>query len=703
MEEDFKQRPSKILKIAIFGPESTGKTTLAKQLAKHFKTTWVAEFAREYLEEKLQKTQEVCTEQDMLPIAAGQILSENKKLESANGYLFCDTNLLVTKIFSEINYKKCNPILNQAAIEHQYDLTILTDIDMPWEKDTIRDSAKSRDENFVYFEKTLQEYNIPYLKIAGNKEERLQKAIDIITRLKKTKKLNFSSHDFVQIEQQGISIHNIQQHLNFFENGIPKMILQKPATIKNGISIFTEEELKEKVALFEIKKSNLTLEKFVPASGAASRMFQFLDDFLNRFKPENETINGYINKNNATPLSLFLAGMEKFPFFEEIDITLNTNFPDFASWEKDKKNYFFIQYLLQSEYFDFGNKPKGILPFHKYKTHIATAIEEHYKESLAYTFNLKTANLHFTITDTHQIFFENTIEKIKSRLGNLLPIAINFSYQSAKTNTIAVDMKNEPLRNSASKLLFRPGGHGALIKNLNKLESDLIFIKNIDNVSKNQSDTLTFYKKALAGILLELQEKTFNYLTQIDNNTISEKEIPEIVFYAKNKLNCVIKKSFDKYTFHNKLLFLKKILHKPIRVCGMVKNENEPGGGPFWVYNSSGKLSLQIVEMSQVDIYNKNQIAIMNKATHFNPVDIVCGIKDYNNKKFNLTNFIDKNSGFIVEKSKNGVDYKAYELPGLWNGGMAKWITIFVEVPLQTFNPVKTVNDLLKPAHQEML
>jgi hypothetical protein len=222
-------------------------------------------------------------------------------------------------------------------------------------------------------------------------------------------------------------------------------------------------------------------------------------------------------------------------------------------------------------------------------------------------------------------------------------------------------------------------------------------------VSKNQSDTLTFYKKALAGILLELQEKTFNYLTQIDNNTISEKEIPEIVFYAKNKLNCVIKKSFDKYTFHNKLLFLKKILHKPIRVCGMVKNENEPGGGPFWVYNSSGKLSLQIVEMSQVDIYNKNQIAIMNKATHFNPVDIVCGIKDYNNKKFNLTNFIDKNSGFIVEKSKNGVDYKAYELPGLWNGGMAKWITIFVEVPLQTFNPVKTVNDLLKPAHQEML
>uniref|UniRef100_UPI00375019DB DUF4301 family protein n=1 Tax=Flavobacterium sp. TaxID=239 RepID=UPI00375019DB len=255
-----------------------------------------------------------------------------------------------------------------------------------------------------------------------------------------------------------------------------------------------------------------------------------------------------------------------------------------------------------------------------------------------------------------------------------------------------------PFRDENGKLVFRPGGHGALIENLNNLETDLIFIKNIDNVIQDHIDSIALYKKALAGILVELQQQIFNYLNEIEK--AKDDKLDEIIAFAKNNLNIEILDNFQKYTLDNKISYIKNILNRPIRVCGMVKNEGEPGGGPFWVRDSRGSLSLQIVETSQVDLANSNQIKIMANATHFNPVDLVCGIRNYKNERFDFTDFVDHNSGFIVEKAQNGKPLKSYELPGLWNGAMAKWITVFVEVPLITFNPVKTVNDLLKAAHQ---
>jgi hypothetical protein len=249
-------------------------------------------------------------------------------------------------------------------------------------------------------------------------------------------------------------------------------------------------------------------------------------------------------------------------------------------------------------------------------------------------------------------------------------------------------------------LVFRPGGHGALIENLNNLDADIIFIKNIDNIIQNNVEKTALYKKGLAGVLIELQQQTFTYLREIETQKVEHENIDEIILFLKEKLNTKISDDFHAFSFENKLSKIKEALNRPIRVCGMVKNEGEPGGGPFWVRDEKGNLSLQIVESSQVDLTNTHQHKILDSATHFNPVDLVCGIKNYKNEKFDLTQFVDHNTGFIVEKTILDKKIKAYELPGLWNGAMAKWLTVFVQVPLLTFNPVKTVNDLLKPAHQ---
>ena len=258
------------------------------------------------------------------------------------------------------------------------------------------------------------------------------------------------------------------------------------------------------------------------------------------------------------------------------------------------------------------------------------------------------------------------------------------------------------MRNDNGNLIFRPAGHGALIQNLNEINADIIFIKNIDNIIQNHIETIGFYKKGLAGILIDLQQKIFSYLLKMEHYRLINSDLEEILYFVKTSLNIKIGEDFEKFTLQNKTEFLKTTLNKPIRVCGMVKNEGEPGGGPFWVFDKYGNSTLQIVESAQIDLNNESQFKILKSATHFNPVDLVCGTKNYKSEKFDLNDFIDKNSGFIVEKSKNGKQLKGYELPGLWNGAMAKWITIFVQVPLITFNPVKTVNDLLKPAHQSI-
>ncbi|WP_269227221.1 DUF4301 family protein [Flavobacterium eburneipallidum] len=700
MEKNLKQKQSTVIRVALFGPESTGKTTLAKQLAEHFNTTWTPEFARDYLQEKWDRTGKICDVNDMLPIAYGQNELENNSLDSANKFLFCDTNLMVTKVFSQVYYNFCDPILEKAARKHKYDLIFLTDIDVPWEKDDLRDKPEQREAVFKAFKQELIDTNKPFITLSGDQETRLQRAIAIVKDLEKAIQIKMAPLDFVQIQEHGVSLDNIQKQLNIFKNGIAKTVLVEPATVSNGILKFSDDDFKQKADFFDANKANLKLTKFVPASGAASRMFKFLNEFLNDFDIENESINGYINRKRDLDLSIFIVGLEKFPFYKAVDKQLKEIYPDFKLLERDYKTYYFIKTLLSSDYFDFANKPKGVLSFHKYKTHIATAVEEHLHECVSYANSNGSSNLQFTVSESHQTQFESIVEAVKPKVEEQsgTTIDISYSFQNKSTDTIAVDMKNKAFRDKNDKLFFRPGGHGALIENLNDLDADIVFIKNIDNVIQNNLEAISLYKKALAGVLIELQQQVFQYLNQIDNST--EEGLEEIVEFAKNKLNIVLIDGFSKYTLKNKISHLKGILDKPIRACGMVKNEGEPGGGPFWVQEPKGAISLQIVESSQVDTENAKQNKILASATHFNPVDLVCGIRNYKNEKFDLTQFVDHNSGFIVEKNQNGRPLKSYELPGLWNGAMAKWITIFVEVPLITFNPVKTINDLLKPAHQ---
>jgi len=702
MEENLTQEQSAIIKIAMFGPESTGKTTLAIQLAEYYKTVWVPEFARDYLQEKWNKNQLICDVDDMLPIAYGQTKFENYGQSIANKYLFCDTNLMVTKVFSEVYYGYCDPSLDKAAQEHEYDMFFLTDIDVPWEKDDLRDKPEGRKSVFEVFKKSLIDNKKPFITLSGDKALRLQKAIAIIDDLAKAKEMGFSSRDFVQIYEHGIPLGNIQKQLSIFKNGVLKTDLVEPATLFNGILKLSDQDFQEKAAFFDSHKSDLKLMKFVPASGAASRMFKFLSDFLNEYDILNESINAYINRKKDNELAIFIVGMDKFSFFETVHDKLKEEFVDFDSLDRDYKNYYFIKLLLASDYFDFANKPKGILPFHKYLANIATPIEEHLYECGYYSSSNGNSRLHFTISEVHQDQFENIISSIKSKVEKESEtlIELSYSYQNRSTDTIAVDELNNPFRDENGELLFRPGGHGALIGNLNDLEADIVFVKNIDNVIVQNNETIALYKKALAGILVELQQKIFGYLRLIDTNSLERGQIEEIGRFLKEKLNVEIENGFDELSLGNKADIIETVLNRPIRVCGMVKNEGEPGGGPFWVRNGSGVVSLQIVESSQVDLNNDSQVRIMAASTHFNPVDLVCGIKNYKGEKFDLTRFVDQNSGFIVERNNGGKPMKTYELPGLWNGAMANWLTVFVQVPLVTFNPVKTVNDLLKAAHQ---
>ena len=706
MEENLKQLAkvgaSPIIKIAIFGPESTGKTTLATQLSEYYKTVWVPEFARDYLQEKLDSGRGICDINDMLPIAYGQTKLENESAQIANKYLFCDTNLLVTKVFSELYYNFCDSLLDKAARAHQYDLFFLTNIDVPWEDDGLRDSPDGRETVFEVFKQSLIDNRKPFITISGDKETRLKKAVAIIEDLTIALQMGFSSIDFLQIYEYGIPLENIQKQIKFFQNGVSKNILVSPATLSKGILELSEIDFQKKADFYDTNKTNFKIKKFVPASGAATRMFKFLTAFLNEFNIEKESINAYINRKKESELAIFIIGLEKFPFFEAVDAKLRELFPDFESLSRDYKNYYFIKLLLGSDYFDFANKPKAVLPFHKYEDHIATALEEHLFESAYYASSNKHSHLHFTISETHQSQFENILDTIKSPIEKQsgTTIDVSYSFQSKKTDSIAVNPDNTPFRNNKGELVFRPGGHGALIENLNNLDADIIFIKNIDNIIQNNVEKTALYKKGLAGVLIELQQQTFTYLREIENHKLEHENIDEMILFLKEKLNTKISDDFHAFSFENKLSKIKEALNRPIRVCGMVKNEGEPGGGPFWVRDEKGNLSLQIVESSQVDLTNAHQHKILDSATHFNPVDLVCGIKNYKNEKFDLTQFVDQNTGFIVEKTILDKKIKAYELPGLWNGAMAKWLTVFVQVPLLTFNPVKTVNDLLKPAHQ---
>jgi hypothetical protein len=515
--------------------------------------------------------------------------------------------------------------------------------------------------------------------------------------------VNFTEKDIEQIKSKGLSLEQVNNQIALFKAGLPFLNLMDAATVNSGILKLEKPEKEYYINKFQERRHTISLLKFVPASGAATRMFKFLFQFLAEYTPDKESINAYINKNKAKDLSIFLMGMEKLPFFEEVIHKVHKNVSDFNDLSYEQQRVEFIKTMLEVKQLNLAYYPKGLLPFHKYKEHVSTAFEEHLFEGALYASSNNEANIHFTISEKHKHKFDEEFKYIEEDVEERTNTKFNitFSYQKESTDTIAVNHKNEPFRDEKGRLVFRPSGHGALIRNLNELDADIIFIKNIDNVVVNKyKSEVADYKMMLAGILLELQEQVFNYLNQLNRNEIDDKKIIEITNFLSTKLNVAISRDFDKYSQTHQIKYLEDKLNRPIRVCGMVKNEGEPGGGPFWVKDETGTISLQIVESAQVDKENKEQRDIMKNATHFNPVDLVCGTKNYLGESFDLPKFIDYKTAFISEKTKSGKHLKALELPGLWNGSMANWNTIFVEVPLLTFNPVKTVNDLLKPAHQ---
>ncbi|MGC1514972.1 MAG: DUF4301 family protein, partial [Maribacter sp.] len=438
--------------------------------------------------------------------------------------------------------------------------------------------------------------------------------------------------------------------------------------------------------------------KFVPASGAASRMFKALFHFLEVHHPEKETLEDYLKRTNDTDLKTFSEGLKHLPFYQKVMDKL----PEKIDSEGERV-FLFVEELLSEKGHNYGFYPKGLLPFHTYGSVSATPFEEHLKEGALYASAKGKSKLHFTISEQHEAMFKSEFKEAGPRVAknNGIEYHVDYSFQKSSTDTLAVDMDNTPFRNDDGSMLFRPGGHGALIENLNEQDADVIFIKNIDNVAvMSDAEAVANSKKVLAGLLLQVQEKAFHYAERLEGNTLSDAALNEVKVFLQEELNVHLSEDFDTSSAADRQKVLKDRINRPIRIGGMVKNEGEPGGGPFWIENSQGEVSLQIIESAQIDMDNTEQANTMKNSTHFNPVDLVCGVRDYKGNKYDLLKFVDAKQGFITGKTKDGKELKALELPGLWNGAMAFWNTIFVEVPLVTFNPVKSVVDLLKDSHQ---
>jgi hypothetical protein len=423
--------------------------------------------------------------------------------------------------------------------------------------------------------------------------------------------LNFSKKDIQQIENRGLTTKGVEHQIMLFENGIPFTNLVSEATIDNGIVSVSKNQIESYVLKFDDKKDKVSILKFVPASGAATRMFKFLFTFLDDYTLEKGSINSYINKTNNKDLSLFFIGIEKFPFYQIVLDRLKQTYADFDNMSDNEQGLKFVQMMLDKDKLDFGNSPKGLLPFHEYKNQvISTAFEEHLFESALYSSSEKSAKLHFTVSEKHEDKFDEEFKRFEEKIEGVtgLKFDISFSYQKESTDTIAVTSKNKPFREEDRSLHFRPSGHGALIENLNDLEADIIFIKNIDNVvTYKYKEEVAKYKKVLAGILLEVQEQAFRYLHLLETGKPSEEKLIEIGEFLMNKINVKISTEFEKYSLKYQIEYLTEKLNRPIRVCGMVKNEGEPGGGPFWIKDESGSISLQIVESAQINKKRKLQ------------------------------------------------------------------------------------------------
>ncbi|MEQ9423994.1 MAG: DUF4301 family protein [Cyclobacteriaceae bacterium] len=513
----------------------------------------------------------------------------------------------------------------------------------------------------------------------------------------------FTDADKAQISERGSNLETVGQQIENFKNGFPAMKLEKPATDGDGIKKINQVEQINYLKSFDNASAQKSILKFVPASGAASRMFKSLFTFLDDYDGSEEAYKNFSQGEAHKSVWQFFREIENFAFYRDLKEIYNLDGDTLEEAHVKKRYTDILKVLLNDEGLGYGQLPKGLLQFHRYGDTSRTPAEEHLAEGAVYAKDGQgNVKLHFTVSPEHRSKFENHINDEKGKFEQSFNVRYEVSYseQKSSTDTIAVDMANEPFRNDDGSLLFRPAGHGALIENLNEVEADIVFVKNIDNVVPDhlRGTTIT-YKKVIAAVLIAIQDKVFDYLEKIESSWMPSME-SMLIEFLQQELNCTIPHDFASKADEERKQILIDKLNRPIRVCGMVPNVGDPGGGPFWAQNSDGSVSLQIVETAQIDLNNPDQKRIFEASSHFNPVDLVCGIKNYQGEKFDLTKFVDPQTGFITEKSKDGRELKAQELPGLWNGAMSDWITLFVEVPKMTFNPVKQVNDLLNDQHQ---
>lgn len=504
-----------------------------------------------------------------------------------------------------------------------------------------------------------------------------------------------TGEDIRRIEAEDLTEDKVLAQLEFFKKGASPVRLNRACTVGDGITVIPNEKMKELMAIHDEAAWEGRMLKFVPASGAASRMFREWYRYYNSRSLDSDPEMG----------ADFALNLNRYAFYDDLRGTVLRAGYDIADLIKDRKFSIILEYILTVRGLNYAHLPKALLKFHAYTDYNRTSLEEHLVEAALYSRDVKgVCRIHFTVSKEHKSDVENYFSNVRRYYENSYNIKFDFrlSTQLASTNTIAVDMDNRPFRDSDGMLVFRPGGHGALLKNLNAVDGDIIFLKNIDNVVPDRLKGITVqYKKILGGYLVKIQKKVFEYLHLLFYGKADKKFLLKAVSFCEKELNVVFPPGFDGFPDVERENFIISRLNRPLRVCGMVRNMGEPGGGPFWVDKEDGTHSLQIIERDQVDMDSQQQSKIWKSATHFNPVDLVCGVRNYKSEKFDLDRFVDRKAILITQKSEEGRNLRALELPGLWNGSMACWNTVFVEVPIETFNPVKTVKDLLRQQHTE--
>lgn len=512
--------------------------------------------------------------------------------------------------------------------------------------------------------------------------------------------IQLTDSDRQQMAAWGLTEESVEKQIENFRQGFPKTELIDAATVENGgILRLSDEQIIQYESFYRKASQGKKILKFVPASGAATRMFKDLYTFTATYFG----IDYKIEKEHPT-VKEFIEHIRTFAFFDDLEDCMRHAKADFGDYMDRGDFATIINFLLKEQYMGYGSLPKGLLKFHRYGHLQRTPLEEHIVEGAEYArMDDDTVHIHFTVSPEHRALFRRKIAEVKRYYEEAfhIKLRISFSEQKHYTDIIAVDEQNNPVRDEEGRLVFRPGGHGALIENLNEQRADIIFVKNIDNVVPDwMKHTTIIYKKVLAGLLLNLQQQTFAHLRQLDKG-VTLQQLEEIEQFAQQQLHIGMPEGYAEADFSDKAKMLHQLLDRPMRICGMVKNQGEPGGGPFFTRNTQGVKSLQIVETAQINRKDPAQEALLAGATHFNPVDLVCATKNYRGRYFDLRKYVDPSTGFISKKSKGATTLKSQELPGLWNGAMAHWTTLFVEVPLATFNPVKTVNDLLRKEHLE--